>query len=54
MKVAHIALIISSLLAIAICQARSSQDCENSIYDDPYFIPTKKGLTYTATKFPSK
>ena len=50
MKVANIALIISALLALAIC----AENCDNSIDDDPYLIPVKKGLTYTATEWPSK
>lgn len=45
MKINKLAFLIAMLLALAICE----DDCQNSIWDDPYLIPVRKGLTYTAT-----
>lgn len=50
MKINKLAL----LMAMVFTLVMTVDDCQNSIWDDPYLIPVRKGLTYTATEWPSR
>ncbi len=45
MKITKLLLLIAMVCTLTLC----ADDCQNSIWDDPYLIPARKGLTYTAT-----
>ena len=51
MKTILIALLVAVLSVTILSQG---DNCTNSIYDDPYLIPVRKGLTFSASEWPNK